>query len=57
LRTYEEQPQMIVNVGDQPAVCHNMTCGYTYSGAKGEVTAIQYDKTSKKLIITGTDLP
>ena len=48
---------MIVTVGDQPAACHNMTCGYTYSDAKGEVTAISYDKTTKKLVIEGTDLP
>ena len=57
LKTYEEKPQLIVKVGDQPAVCHNMTCDFTYTEPTGEITAVTYDKTSKKLVITGTNLP
>ena len=48
---------LIVNVGDQPAVCHNRTCDFTYTEPTGEITAATYDKTSKKLVITGTSLP
>jgi len=34
-----------------------MTCDYTYSDSKGEVTAVSYDKSTKKLVIEGVDLP
>jgi len=51
---------LIVKVGEkdpQPAVCHNMTCDFTYTEPSGEITGVTYDKTSKKLVITGTSLP
>jgi hypothetical protein len=57
LKTYEEKPQLIVKVGGQPAVCHNMTCDFTYTEPHGEITKVTYDKTSKKMVITGTNLP
>ena len=57
LKTFEEKPQIIVNVGDQPAVCHNMTCDFTYTEPTGEITGVTYDKTTKKVVITGTNLP
>lgn len=57
LRTYEKKPQLIVNVGDQPAVCHNMTCDFTYLTPVGEITSATYDQASKKLVIQGTNLP
>jgi hypothetical protein len=30
LKTHETQPQLIVSVNGEPAVCHNLTCGYAY---------------------------
>jgi hypothetical protein len=57
LKTYEEKPQLIVKVGGEPAVCHNMTCDFTYTEPHGEITGVTYDKASKKLTITGTNLP
>ena len=57
LRTYEEKPQMLVTVDDLPVVCHNMTCDYTYVKPVGEITGATYDDATKKLIITGVDLP
>ena len=30
LKTYEEKPQVVVKVDDLPAVCHNMTCDFSY---------------------------
>ena len=57
LRTYEEKPQFLVTVDEQPVACHNMTCDYTYVKPVGEITGITYDDTSRKLVITGVDLP
>ena len=57
LKTFEEKPQMIVNVGDQPAVCHNMTCDFTYIETKGLVTDWKFDEASKKMVISGNQLP
>ena len=51
LRTYETQPQLIVSVGDLPAVCHNLTCDFTYIEAEGQVTDFSFDESSMKLII------
>lgn len=51
LRTYEEKPQVIVSVGEQPAVCHNMTCDFTYTKPVGEITSSTYDQATRKLII------
>lgn len=57
LRTYETEPQLIVTVGDLPAVCHNLTCDFTYVEAVGKVTSFVYDSTSSKLTLTGVDMP
>jgi hypothetical protein len=57
LRTYETEPQLIVTVGDQPAVCHNLTCDFTYILPEGEITAFTFTESTKKLVITGTNLP
>lgn len=57
LRTYETQPQVIVTVGDNPAVCHNLTCHFNYSVPQGEVTAYTYTTATKVLTLTGTNLP
>jgi hypothetical protein len=57
LRTYETEPQLIVTVGNQPAVCHNLTCDFTYILPVGEITAFTYTESTKKLVITGTNLP
>jgi hypothetical protein len=43
LRTYETKPQILVNIDGNPAVCHNMTCGYNYTIPQGEVTAFTFD--------------
>lgn len=57
LRTYETKPQVIVTVGDDPAVCHNMTCDFKYIEPVGEVTDFTFDESTKKLVITGVALP
>jgi hypothetical protein len=57
LRTYETEPQLIVSVGNQPAVCHNLTCDFTYILPVGEVTAFTFDDATLKLVLTGTDMP
>lgn len=57
LRTAETQPQLEVTVGGEPAVCHNLTCGYAYEAPVGEVTAFTYNTATRQLTLTGTDLP
>ena len=57
LRTYETQPQLIVSVGDLPAVCHNLTCDFSYIEAQGQVTSFSFDESTKKLVIQGENLP
>jgi len=57
LKTFESKPQVLVEIGGLPAVCHNLTCDYTFTEAKGLVTAFTFDLTSKALKLTGTDLP
>jgi hypothetical protein len=57
LRTYETEPQLIVTVGENPAVCHNLTCDFTYILPEGEITAFTYTEETKLLVITGIDLP
>lgn len=57
LRTYETQPQVIVNVGDYPAVCKNLTCDFHYIVPEGEVTGFTFTASSKQLQLTGTNLP
>lgn len=56
LKTYETEPQVIVKVKDLPAVCHNLTCDFTYTEPVGEVESFTFDETTKKLVITGTNL-
>lgn len=57
LKTYETKPQVIVNVNGLPAVCHNVTCDFTYMETVGEVSSFTFDEPSKKVVITGTNLP
>lgn len=57
LKTYETLPQVIVTIGDLPAVCHNVTCNYTYVEAVGEVSSFTYDATAGTLNIVGVSLP
>jgi len=47
MRTYETQPQIIVKVGELPAVCHNLNCNFTYTMQVGEVTAFTYTTRSR----------
>ena len=56
LKTYETEPQVIVKVKDLPAVCHNLTCDFTYTEPVGEVESFTFDEATKKLVITGTNL-
>jgi hypothetical protein len=48
---------MLVEVGDLPAVCHNMTCDFSYIPNVGEITAFTFNEGTKLLTLTGTDLP
>jgi hypothetical protein len=47
LKTYETEPQVIVKVGDLPAVCHNMTCQWNYTIPEGEITAFTHTQTQQ----------
>jgi len=62
LETYEEKPQMLVEVTDKngremSAVCHSMKCSFMHIKAVGEVTSFTYNASTKKLTVTGTGLP
>jgi hypothetical protein len=57
LRTYETEPQLIVSVDGNPAVCHNMTCDVTYITPVGEITGSTFTESSGLVTITGTNLP
>jgi hypothetical protein len=57
VQTYEEKPQMIVQIGDMPAVCHSMDCGFMHIPPVGEVTSFTFVENTKLLTITGTELP
>jgi hypothetical protein len=48
---------MIVTVGGNPAVCHNLTCDFTYTLPEGEITSFTFVESTKKLTIVGTALP
>ena len=57
LRTYETEPQVLVTVGEHPAVCHNLSCNFTYTVPVGEVSSYDFDNSTKTLVINGTELP
>jgi hypothetical protein len=60
LKTFETKPQLIVNVGDNgqfPAVCHNMTCDFSYIVPVGEITDFTFTAATKTLQLTGTKFP
>lgn len=57
LKTYETKPQLVVDVGGLPAACHNLSCDFSYIQNVGEITSFQFTESTKKLVITGTDLP
>jgi hypothetical protein len=57
LKTYEEKPQVIVTVDNEPTPCHNMTCDFTYVPPVGKVLSATYDSITKRLIVIGVDLP
>jgi hypothetical protein len=46
-----------VTVDDVPAVCHNLTCNFTYTEPVGEVTGYSYNDVTKRLTLEGTSLP
>ena len=48
---------MIVTVGDDPAVCHNLTCDFTFIEPVGEITSFTFTESNKKLVMQGTNLP
>lgn len=57
LKTYETRPQLLVEVNGLPAACHNLTCDFSYIENKGSITSFEFTEATKKLVITGTDLP
>lgn len=57
LKTYETEPQILVQIGDLPAVCHNLTCDYVYVEAVGEISAFTFDQTAGTLNLVGSSLP
>ena len=59
LETYEEKPQMLVEIDDMPAVCHSMECSFMHIPAVGEVTQFAMSTLDgvSTLTLTGTELP
>lgn len=57
LETYEEKPQMLVEIDDMPAVCHSMDCGFLHVPAVGVITSFELNEGTSTLTMTGTDLP
>jgi hypothetical protein len=58
LKTYETAPQLLVTVGDYPAVCHNLSCDFKYTVPQGLVTAYTYSQANNRtLVLNGTQLP
>ena len=57
LHTFETLPQVEVQVGEYPAVCKNMNCGYNFTIPEGEVTNFTYTAATKQLELIGTNLP
>jgi len=57
LKTVETKPQLYVEVDGLPAVCHNLTCDFSYIQNVGEVTDFTYSDSTKTLVIQGTSLP
>ena len=57
LKTFEEKPQIVVEVDGLPAVCHNLTCDFTYIEAVGEIASFTYDEGTNELVVVGTGLP
>lgn len=48
---------MIVTVDGEPTPCHNMTCDFTYVEPVGKVESATFDLATKKLVVTGIDIP
>lgn len=57
LETYEEKPQMLVEIDDMPAVCHSMECEFTHIPAVGSVASFTFVEGTRTLTMTGTELP
>ena len=57
LRQYVEKPQVIMQVGTLPAVCHNNNCGFNFIEPTAKITSFTYNPATKALNIQGTDLP
>jgi len=47
----------LVTVNEEPVVCHNLTCGFKYIEPVGEISSFTFDEGTKKLVITGVELP
>jgi hypothetical protein len=54
LKTFVDKPQVIMMVGDLPAVCDKVTCDYMYTTTTLEVSGFQYDISTNKMMISGT---
>lgn len=57
LRTFEQNPQVEVHVGEFPAVCKNLSCDFNYVDPIGEITSYKYSEQTYELQLTGVDLP
>jgi hypothetical protein len=57
LKTYDTIPQIVVTVNDLPVVCHNITCGYNYTEAVGEIASFTFDAATNKLTLVGALMP
>jgi hypothetical protein len=57
LYTYETLPQVSVTLGPEslPAVCHNLTCSFSYTDQESELTSFTYTASTRLLTVTGTN--
>jgi hypothetical protein len=55
LETYEEKPQMLVEIDDMPAVCHSMDCGFMHIDPVGLIS--EFTISQGTLTMKGTGLP
>jgi hypothetical protein len=57
LKSYVEEPQVLVSVNGTPAVCHNLNCGFNFIEPVGQVETFSYDPDTLLVNVTGVELP
>jgi len=57
LRTYEEEPQVMITIDGNPVACHSMACNFKYVEPECNITAFSFDEDTNILIVEGDNLP